>query len=186
MNKMKQLVNAGLLATGILVITACGNNVKESNETMNDHSAHENTSAANMPATVNIKDDKVNALHEHYVHLTTALTNGDAGEAKIAANAIEAGAKETPGAEKVAGAAAKLAAENDIEKQRTIYAGLSDDFIALVKKAGVTGGELYVDFCPMALNDKGAYWLSKNKDIRNPYFGNKMMTCGEVKETIGN
>jgi len=36
----------------------------------------------------------------------------------------------------------------------------------------------------MAMNDKGASWLSASKQIKNPYFGEKMMTCGEVKETI--
>lgn len=34
------------------------------------------------------------------------------------------------------------------------------------------------------MNDKGAYWINGDKSIRNPYFGEKMMTCGEVKETI--
>jgi Cu(I)/Ag(I) efflux system membrane fusion protein len=35
----------------------------------------------------------------------------------------------------------------------------------------------------MALNDKGAYWLSEFEEIRNPYFGDAMLTCGEVVET---
>jgi hypothetical protein len=56
--------------------------------------------------------------------------------------------------------------------------------IALVKKSGVSNGELYVEYCPMAFDDKGASWLSSSKEIRNPYFGDKMLTCGEVKETI--
>jgi hypothetical protein len=112
------------------------------------------------------------------------LTNGDMAEAKIAGNAIEAGAKEVPGAQTVAANAAKITAATDIEAQRTAYAALSNDFIALVKRSGLNSGELYVDFCPMAMNDKGASWISAHKEIRNPYFGEKMMTCGEVKETI--
>ena len=56
--------------------------------------------------------------------------------------------------------------------------------IELVKNSGLSTGEIYVDYCPMAMNDKGAYWLSNRKDIRNPYFGDKLMTCGEVKETL--
>ena len=36
----------------------------------------------------------------------------------------------------------------------------------------------------MAGNDKGAYWLSKESKIKNPYFGDEMLTCGSVKETI--
>ena len=40
---------------------------------------------------------------------------------------------------------------------------------------------VYHQFCPMAFNDAGAYWLSGTADIKNPYFGKKMLTCGEVK-----
>jgi Cu(I)/Ag(I) efflux system membrane fusion protein len=36
----------------------------------------------------------------------------------------------------------------------------------------------------MAFNDKGAYWLSDKEAIRNPYFGDKMLTCGSVEETL--
>ena len=42
----------------------------------------------------------------------------------------------------------------------------------------------YRQFCPMALGNKGAYWLSDKKPIRNPYFGDAMLTCGETKETL--
>jgi Cu(I)/Ag(I) efflux system membrane fusion protein len=38
-------------------------------------------------------------------------------------------------------------------------------------------------FCPMAFGNKGAYWLQTEKKIRNPYFGTKMLGCGEIKET---
>ena len=73
---------------------------------------------------------------------------------------------------------------SDIEAQRAAYSGMSKDMIELIKKEGLSGGELYVAFCPMAFNDKGAAWISTSKEIRNPYFGEKMLTCGEVKETI--
>ena len=56
--------------------------------------------------------------------------------------------------------------------------------ITLLKKDGLSNGEVYVQYCPMAFNDKGASWISSSKEIRNPYFGDKMMNCGEVKETI--
>ena len=36
----------------------------------------------------------------------------------------------------------------------------------------------------MANDDKGGYWLSIEKEIKNPYFGSKMLKCGEVKGTI--
>ena len=36
----------------------------------------------------------------------------------------------------------------------------------------------------MALEDQGAYWLSEFKEIKNPYFGDAMLKCGEVKGII--
>lgn len=184
---MKQVVKAAMYLTTIVLLAACGNDSGKETKPAQDTTSHEGHDMKNKSSTsgkVNLKDDKLNAVYQHYVHLTTALINADATEARIASNAIEVGIKDVPGGASIAANAAKITTAGDIEAQRTIYSILSNDFIALVKKSGVSSGELYVDFCPMALNDKGAYWLSSNKDIRNPYFGDKMMTCGEVKETI--
>lgn len=38
--------------------------------------------------------------------------------------------------------------------------------------------------CPMFEGDKGGSWLSISKDIKNPYFGDMMLSCGEVKKEI--
>jgi hypothetical protein len=184
---MKQVINVVMPLVVPILIASCGNNGSNENKQEKDsakHEGHDMSDKSNSAGKLSVKDDKLNAVYQHYVHLTTALINGDAKEAKIASNAIEAGVKEVPGGESIAANAAKITVAGDIEAQRTVYATLSNDFIALVKKSGVSGGELYVDYCPMALNDKGAYWLSANKEIRNPYFGEKMMNCGEVKETI--
>ena len=42
----------------------------------------------------------------------------------------------------------------------------------------------FVTFCPMAFNNRGAYWLQKTKAITNPYFGHKMLKCGKVTDEI--
>lgn len=184
---MKQIIRVIMPLAATILIASCGNegsNEKKQEKDTASHEGHDMSDKSNSTGKVSIKDDNLNAVYQHYVHLTTSLINGNATEAKIASNAIETGIKEVPGGQSVAANAAKITTAGDIEAQRAAYSTLSNDFIALVKKSGVTGGELYVDFCPMALNDKGAYWLSANKDIRNPYFGDKMMTCGEVKETI--
>ena len=43
---------------------------------------------------------------------------------------------------------------------------------------------LYRQYCPMAFDNKGAHWLSETEAIRNPYFGEKMLSCGQTKETL--
>lgn len=71
----------------------------------------------------------------------------------------------------------------NIEHQREHFELLSKDMYDLVKAFG--GGQiLYKDFCPMYNNGKGAFWLSEIKDIKNPYFGKTMPTCGIIKEEI--
>lgn len=184
---MKQVIKLVMPLAVSILIASCGNNGTSENKQEKDtanHEGHDMSEKSSSTGKLSVKDDKLNAVYQHYVHLTTALINGNAAEAKIASNAIEVGIKEVPGGESIAANAAKITTAGDIEAQRAAYSPLSNDFIALVKKSGVAGGELYVDYCPMALNDKGAYWLSANKEIRNPYFGDKMMNCGEVKETI--
>ena len=52
-----------------------------------------------------------------------------------------------------------------------------------VKLFGVNE-KVYEQFCPMADNDNGAYWLSLSEVIENPYFGSKMMKCGSVESVI--
>ena len=73
---------------------------------------------------------------------------------------------------------------NDIEKQRHQYIQFNLAFYKSIKMFGLENTTAYFQYCPMANNDKGAYWMSNIEDIRNPYFGDMMMSCGEVKEII--
>lgn len=70
-----------------------------------------------------------------------------------------------------------------IEHQREHFEMLSKDVEDLVKTFG-GGQKLYKDFCPMVNDNKGAAWISEVKDIKNPYMGKEMPTCGEVKEEL--
>ena len=72
----------------------------------------------------------------------------------------------------------------DIEAQRKSLSNLSDNLYKSVKAFGLGGKEAFYEYCPMAFNNEGAYWLSDQAQIRNPYFGDKMLTCGEVKEKL--
>lgn len=70
-----------------------------------------------------------------------------------------------------------------IEHQREHFAMLSNDINDLVSSFGTTQ-KLYQDYCPMADNGKGAIWISETKEIKNPYYGSKMLTCGSIKKEI--
>ena len=71
----------------------------------------------------------------------------------------------------------------DIKTQRNHFKPLSSSLIMAVEKFGVNM-QVYSQFCPMADNNKGGYWLSLEDKVLNPYFGDAMLKCGEVTKTI--
>ena len=79
--------------------------------------------------------------------------------------------------------ASSIKQTSDIKEQRNHFKELSSHLIIAIKTFGINK-KVYHQFCPMADDNKGAYWLSKEKQVLNPYFGDVMLKCGEVKETI--
>ena len=78
----------------------------------------------------------------------------------------------------------QIASSVDIEEQRKAFSDFSNEFYKAVKAFGLIGKTVYYQFCPMAFNGKGAFWLSITQEIRNPYYGQEMLTCGETKEIL--
>ncbi|HZH72498.1 MAG TPA: efflux RND transporter periplasmic adaptor subunit [Mariniphaga sp.] len=72
---------------------------------------------------------------------------------------------------------------SDIATQRGHFKHLSAHMISSVQLFGINQ-KVYIEFCPMADGDKGAYWLSLEKEIRNPYYGEAMLKCGEVEAVL--
>lgn len=79
----------------------------------------------------------------------------------------------------------KIANSTDIVEQRKQFKIVSEHLISAVLSFGINE-TTYKQYCPMADSDKGAFWLSKEKQVLNPYFGNMMLKCGEIKQTINN
>ncbi|MFH6958588.1 DUF3347 domain-containing protein [Flavobacterium aquidurense] len=71
----------------------------------------------------------------------------------------------------------------NIEHQREHFAMLSKDMNDLIKSFK-SEQKLYQDFCPMYDGGKGAIWISETKEIKNPYQGKKMLTCGSMKKEL--
>ena len=71
----------------------------------------------------------------------------------------------------------------EIKDIRHHFMALSDNLTYSVQMFGVNQ-KVYRQFCPMANNDKGAFWLSKEEHIQNPYFGDMMLRCGNVELII--
>lgn len=78
----------------------------------------------------------------------------------------------------------KITELTNVEEQRKQFDFFSQALIKTIKVFGIPDDTLYVQHCPMAFDNKGADWISKEEAIQNPYFGDKMMRCGVVKATI--
>lgn len=78
----------------------------------------------------------------------------------------------------------RLAESEDVVAQRQQFNFLSQVLIQTLKVFGSPDTTFYVQHCPMAFNNSGADWISTEEAIRNPYFGDEMMTCGYVDEAI--
>jgi Cu(I)/Ag(I) efflux system membrane fusion protein len=71
-----------------------------------------------------------------------------------------------------------------LDDVRIIFEKTSNSIIVLHKNFGHSESiDFQLTFCPMALKNKGAYWIQTDSTVNNPYFGEKMLRCGEIKET---
>lgn len=70
-----------------------------------------------------------------------------------------------------------------VEKQREQFTKLSTAMYEVMKSIKADY-PVYFDHCPMYNNGKGADWLSKESEIKNPYYGSQMLTCGSNEEII--
>ncbi|WP_027077013.1 efflux RND transporter periplasmic adaptor subunit [Maribacter antarcticus] len=73
----------------------------------------------------------------------------------------------------------------DLENQRVNFVVLNESIIPVAMNMSTMNPPFYVQKCPMANQNKGALWLSESREIKNPYYGDEMLTCGSVIDTIG-
>ncbi len=181
------------------ILASCGETKKE-NETedaampMQNEMHMEETDDHEMEAMRGNLDDGVQGdiafnnqnmetVYSHYMHIKTALVNTNAEETKSEAEMMTAALQNVEGSEEALNAAQTIAQTDDINVQRTTFQDLSAAMETML--AGeLSTGEVYKQYCPMAFDGKGAYWLSSSEEIRNPYYGDKMLKCGSVRDTI--
>lgn len=144
------------------------------------------------------KADRSKLLVASYLQLKNALVSDDAKEAAIAAEVMVRAFKgfnasgfnsdqQKEIAEIIENASEQVEhiADNasKIEHQREHFEVLSNDMSDLI---AIVGSEqtLYQTKCPMYNKGKGGIWLSETKEIKNPFYGGKMLTCGSVQKEI--
>jgi len=191
------------IAIVLVSLTACNNgNNKSTDANKKDTDTMQAMNTEAKTASPNSSDAKsaspIKGIVSHYFHLKNALANDDGKDAAVAGKAIVETMDKldttllAPDQKKVykdleddtRENAEHIGANADkIAHQREHFEMLSKDMYDLVKKFGA-GQAVYQDFCPMYNDGKGATWVSETKEIKNPYLGQKMPTCGSIKEEI--
>jgi len=123
--------------------------------------------------------DLPTALIDPYLQVQVALAADQFDGVTTHAQAIEkAAASLGQDALGIVTSAKKLGAAKDIAAARTAFGDVSTALAAYAEKTkSGLGAGVRLAYCPMA--DKP--WLTKDKDIRNPYYGKAMLTCGSFK-----
>jgi hypothetical protein len=119
------------------------------------------------------------AVLDPYLQIQTALAGDKFEGVTTHAAAIEKGAA-TLGQDgaALAAAAKTLAAAKDIAAARTAFGDVSAALLQYAEKTKSTlGADVRIAYCPMANKS----WLTRDKTIRNPYYGAAMLTCGNFK-----
>lgn len=136
-----------------------------------------------------------------YLPVQDALAHDDPEAAAEAASALAKGVAEAPvdalegdaiaqwkrgvGRELAESVEQFTAAGADIDAQRTAFQAVSDALIAAIRLFGAGDGDpVYRLHCPMAFDFAGADWIQTDEEIRNPYFGAAMFSCGTVEERL--
>ena len=132
-------------------------------------------------------DASISKLYQNYLNIKTALATDNSDEASKAANTFIRSASMVDykvlsegNLDVLRKNASKIADSRSIETQRESFNGLSQNMISMTKNFKLSDKSVFVQYCPMA----EASWLSAEKEIKNPYYGKSMLTCGSVKSEI--
>ena len=206
MKKFKTVMGMVAIAVTLLTVTSCKDTKKSDEQMEMNHDGDENMdmdqnvmqNGEMMNMEGNQKTSKPTAILVNYLELKNALVADDSEKAASIGKHLykvlgefgrstvaESQKQEVDDIIEDAREHAEHIAENNgkIEHQREHFEIISKDVEDLIAIVG-TDRVLYKTFCPMYNEGKGAIWLSETKEIKNPYLGSKMLTCGEVQEEI--
>jgi len=192
---MKSLILGFAMAANSLM--SCGNSTDNTTDAKQTDVKNDTSIAMHQQSTTDTFPAK--EIIANYLQLKNALAKDNGKDAASAGNTIAATLSKVDKASLSADQQKVYADLQDDMKEHAEHIGMNADKIAhqrehfemlskdmadFIKNFGNGGQTLYKDFCPMANNGKGAIWISEVKQIKNPYLGSKMPTCGSVKETM--
>jgi hypothetical protein len=187
---MKKFALYGL----VLVLAACGSSDEKAKEepqpqgplTKSANSAAFNQSFGQLLTDYyslkdNFIEEKADAIAESAKKLMVSADSLKLDELKADSNIVNTATIYSLG---ISAEIKGLLGEKELEAKRKSFQMVSDQLYDLIRTVRYDQAIVYHDYCPMAFNDQGANWLSSTAGIRNPYIPKKMITCGEVKDSI--
>ncbi len=194
-NQIKNLLMLAAIAGSMTLVSCRETKEDESSEPMQNEMHEENMDHdmnvddtmmddQDMDATsAKFKDNKTAEVYKHYIAIKSALVKTDAALAQDHAKMMVGSIENTGENAELVSAARNISTSNDVNKQREAFSVLTNSMGPILEGA-LKSGEIYKQYCPMAFEGKGDFWFSNSKEIRNPYYGDKMLKCGRVEATI--
>ncbi len=143
----------------------------------------ESTAGAETTHGSYLKNSYAEVPLDQYLRIKDALVSSDPAEAQAAAKHLDSlWTINSPG-DQLLSSVRQLASTSDLAVQREAFYSLTQAYlVSLESKPGED--TLYLQFCPMAFDYEGATWISREKVVMNPYFGDEMLNCGVVRKPI--
>jgi Cu(I)/Ag(I) efflux system membrane fusion protein len=195
MNK-RFLVLSLLLVAIFLVFRFCGNKPDE------EKAPEQKTAPLNVTQNSGLFNESFTKLLQSYYSLKDALVNADTVKANSAANELMKSADslsideikgDTSGtiretakyfAGTISSSAKALPAESKSEDKLREFNMITDAMWSLTRTVKYDGQKVYYQFCPLALEGMGGYWLSDKADRGNPYLSDKAKSCSELTDSL--
>jgi hypothetical protein len=143
----------------------------------------ESTAGAEPTHGTYLKDSYAEVPLDQYLRIKDALVSSNPAEAQAAAKHLDSlWTINSPG-DQLLSSVRQIASTSDLAAQREAFYSLTQAYlVSLESKPGEDS--LYLQFCPMAFDFEGATWISREKVVMNPYFGDEMLNCGVVRKPI--
>lgn len=147
-------------------------------------------------------NESFSALLQSYYTLKNAFTIADTSKVNSAARQVMQNADglaiseiqgDTSGmiretaksfATNISGSAKSISDENNIQDKLRDFNMITDALWSLTRTVKYDGEKVYYQFCPMALDNMGGYWLSGKIDTENPYIRDKSKACTQVNDSL--
>ena len=177
---------------GTMILASCGDEEKKEEDrampVQNEMHAPVDTEVDDLDdgaviAEPEFENETIGLAYDNYIEIKRALVNSNAAEAVEAAKELSETIQDFEGGSGAFEAAKIIAESADLDVQRTAFLDLSAGMEDIVRGA-IASGEIYKQYCPMAFEGDGGFWLSSSEEVRNPYYGDRMLKCGSVAETI--